>query len=208
MPKYVDWINVRKDYEEKGSTLEVLAITYDCSTVSIYNRVRAEEWKKPLLEQIAEDGDEVDETSNPPPPIQNEDEESLDIESLTIENAVYRQKCILARLMNELEATTAHIGQMKKWIAEDTREDRTTNRRRAMYNAISMGARAVMLKNASAALKTLCEVEGMSGLQPKGKKASVDQAAKDLMGKFAIQNVGKDLHEASTYVSERITKTS
>ena len=103
-----------------------------------------------------------------------------DIDQLTIENAIYRQKCLLARLMYELETSTSHIGQMKKWIIEGTKDDRSLSRRRAMYQAVSMGNRTVMLKNATVALKNLCEIEGMAGIKPRGKKAQKEAAAGDL----------------------------
>src|SRR6266404_7137409 len=141
MPKLLDWSSIRREYEVEGIGPEALGEKYGCSSVTIYTKAKAESWTKPTLAQMNEDVDEVAEATGIAPIVEiEEDIDEEDLDSITIESSILRQKYILARLMNELDATTAKMGQMKKWIAEETRDDRNTNRRRALYNAVSMGS--------------------------------------------------------------------
>src|SRR5712671_4103560 len=195
----LDWESIKKDYEEEGFSINVLARNYNCAASTIYNRACAEGWLKPSLEkkidineftadpipdspgEIVENNDDSEKEQQEKPIGENNEEQAPpDIDQLTIENAIYRQKCLLARLMHELETSTSHIGQMKKWIIEGTKDDRSLSRRRAMYQAVSMGKRTVMLKDATIALKNLCEIEGMSGIKPRGKKATIEAEAQAL----------------------------
>jgi hypothetical protein len=69
------------------------------------------------------------------------------------------------RLLDELDATTAWVGELERMIEEATANDENDRRRTAMMKAISLPARAMTLKTIAQALGALNEADG-----PKGKK--------------------------------------
>jgi hypothetical protein len=54
------------------------------------------------------------------------------------------------RMLDELEATTTHAGELKEMIEEITADDRDGRRRDGMLGAISLGGRAKTLKEGMA----------------------------------------------------------
>jgi len=85
------------------------------------------------------------------------------------------------RLLDELDATTAHIGEIEDLIEDETADDSNTRRRTAMMRAVSLPARSMTLKTIAQALGALKETEG-----EKGKKEQREDAAKEAAkGKFA-----------------------
>ena len=94
-----------------------------------------------------------------------------DLGQITIDDLLYSQKCIIASLLDELEAIAPHIGQIKTWIAEETDGDKGSNRRQAMYRAVRMSTRAMTRKHLTTAMKTLHQIEhlGRDNRSPKGQ---------------------------------------
>jgi len=85
------------------------------------------------------------------------------------------------RLLDELDATTSHIGEIEDLIEDETHEDANTRRRTAMMRAVSLPARSMTLKTIAQALGALKDVEG-----EKGKKEQREDAAREAArGKFA-----------------------
>lgn len=157
----IDWESLRKDYEEVGLNPAACGIKYNCSAATVYQRVRAEGWRRPI------EDDEIDTEFM-------EDEDA----HLNIDEALYEQKRYLRRLMKELDASTSKPGQMKQWIKEGTAGN-IDSRRKAMYQVLTMGNRMIMLKNAAQMLKTIVETENMVTV-PKGKKAQAEAAAQNV----------------------------
>ncbi len=159
----VDWKSARKDYEEIGLSPGSLATKYNCSAATVYQRVKAEGWRRP----IEDEDPQID------PEFQYDPDEDgqLDI-------TLRAQKNHLGQLMKELNASATKPGQLKQWIKEGTMGN-IDSRRKAMYQVLSIPNRFVMMKNASAALKTLVETENMMNV-PKGKKAKLEKDAEEL----------------------------
>lgn len=163
-PKGLDWSAIRKDYEDVGLNAAALGIKYNCSATAIYNRAKAESWVAPI-------DDEID------PEFQEGDEEEL----IKVDVALHEQKRYLMRLHREIDASTSKPGQMKQWMKEGTAGN-LDSRRKVLYQLLTLGNRILSLKNASATLKTIVEIEIAAGLLdvPRGKKALAEKAAKEL----------------------------
>ena len=95
--------------------------------------------------------------------------------------AIYEQKLYLARLHRELDATTSKPGQMKQWIKEGEAGN-IDSRRKVIYQILSLPNRMLTLKNATACLKTIVEIEIAAGILNvgKGKIAKAERAVEML----------------------------
>ena len=94
-----------------------------------------------------------------------------------------RARGIAARLLDELDTTTAHIGELEFLIETEESDPR---RRQALLKALSTAERAKTLKDISLAMKTLTEVGA-----PGGKKQERQQKAEQVAGKFGVRSAPK-----------------
>jgi hypothetical protein len=162
--KPADWEEIRKDYEEKGLNPAALGVKYNLTASTVYQRVKAEGWRKPIEEEVSPEFDEGDEE-----------------ELIKVDVALHEQKRYLMRLHREIDASTSKLGQMKQWVKEGEAGN-IDSRRKVIYQLLSLGNRILSLKNASATLKTIVEIEIAAGLLdvPRGKKAQLEKAAREL----------------------------
>ncbi|WP_267386526.1 hypothetical protein [Sphingomonas sp. GC_Shp_3] len=96
-----------------------------------------------------------------------------------------RGRQLVARMLDELDATTTHAGQLEEMIEAETTGDRDGNRRNGMLGAISLPSRAKTLKELVTALKTVNEASA-----PQGKKAQRDEKAKAVGGGSRFAPIG------------------
>jgi hypothetical protein len=82
---------------------------------------------------------------------------------------------VAKRLLAELDFYTAHLEDLQDDIYEDTKNDRSTQRRYAMLKAIDLGSRASTLKTIQ---QTLAAAE--AGKVPDGKKEQRQAAAAEV----------------------------
>lgn len=90
-----------------------------------------------------------------------------------------RGRELVARMLDELDATTSHIGEIEEAIELECAKDRTDRRRSAMLKAVSVKTRADTLKTLSLAFKTLSE----SG-SPLGKRAATQERADQIANRL------------------------
>lgn len=160
--KSLDWKSIRHDYEVVGLNPASLAEKYDCSAVYIYQRIRAESWRLPLdVETIDPEFDEDD------------------VEISEVPVSVEVGKKIVARLLKELDINTANPGQMKQWF-KDATAGKTDAQRRLAFQAITLPGRMAAMEKASRILKTLVEAQMLIGDVPRGKKAQLEKAAREM----------------------------
>jgi hypothetical protein len=78
-----------------------------------------------------------------------------------LKTAIGRAKDLTLRLLSELDAVTAHIGEIEDLILAETDADEDGGRRRAaMLKAVSLGARSTVLKVLLTATRAWAELEG------------------------------------------------
>lgn len=95
---------------------------------------------------------------------------------------------LAARMLDELSATTTHLGEIEQAIEEYTADDKDGRRRYAMLKAVNLASRSAVLKNIATVAKTLSEVSAAPG----GKKAdAAARAGKAAAGKFAAPEMPK-----------------
>lgn len=90
---------------------------------------------------------------------------------------------VAGRMLDELSAVTASIGELEELIYDDTEDDRDGRRRAALLKAVSLNTRAMTLKTLQ---QTLEAAQAAIETPTKGKKAQKAAAAKEVAaaGKF------------------------
>ena len=96
-----------------------------------------------------------------------------------LRDALAAAKDLTLRLVGELAAVTTRLGDIERLIGE---EDNVL-RRRALGQAVSLGARAEVLKTLATAARTWAELERRPADGKKGARAEAAQEA--AIGKFA-----------------------
>ena len=124
--KPIDCVSVRHgDDEVDRLRCNVIYFKSKVSKVTVLTKSKAETWAKPAMGDI---DTQIEEDNNI-----EEEITSSEAGQITIDHLLYSQKCIIASLLDELEAIAPHIGQIKTWIAEEMPGDKDSNRRQAMY---------------------------------------------------------------------------
>lgn len=168
--KPIDWAGIERDYRAGVMSVREIAKWYGVSHTAINKKAKAEGWersqKPPHIERPkALSGDVI-----PPAASTAKPEELPD-----------RARGIAARLLDELDTTTAHIGELEFLIETEESDPR---RRQALLKALSTAERAKTLKDIVVTMKTLTEVAA-----PAGKKAAQQEAADEAAsgGRFGVR---------------------
>lgn len=170
--KAIDWKAIERDYRAGVMSIREIAKWYGLSDTAIHKKAKAEGWVR--VQQPPHLDRERTTISGEillPPPSSAKPEELPD-----------RARGIAARLLDELDVTTSHIGEFELIIETEESDPR---RRQALLKALSTSERAKTLKDISLAMKTLTEVAA-----PAGKKAAQQEAAEDAAnagGRFGVR---------------------
>lgn len=174
MPKEnqpIDWAGIERDYRAGVMSVREIAKWYGVSHTAINKRARAEGWSR----------------ERKPPHVERT--KALTGELITPATALKpeelpdRARGIAARLLDELDTTTAHIGELEFLIETEESDPR---RRAALLKALSTAERAKTLKDITTAMKTLTEVAA-----PQGKKQERQQRAEAVAGRFGVRTPPK-----------------
>lgn len=174
----VDWLMVRAAFESGQLSDRSLAREYCVTPRAIRYRRAKEDWRKPP----APTRDDRDAPAGAAPLPQPEAPATAPIEisvSPTLADAaaadpkaiVERGRHLAGRLLDELDVTSSHVGELEELIEAETAGDVDGRRRAAMMRAIALPTRAAVLKNLALASKTLAEIGA-------GKKADAGGATK------------------------------
>lgn len=169
--KAIDWKAIERDYRAGVMSIREIAKWYGLSDTAIHKKAKADGWERvqqpPHLDrQRTTISGEI----LLPPPSSAKPEELPD-----------RARGIAARLLDELDATTAHIGEFELIIETEESDPR---RRQALLKALSTAERAKTLKDVALTMKTLSELQAVGG-----KKAQQQQDAEDAAngGRFGVR---------------------
>jgi len=172
-----DWSAIRMAYEV--STVSVRALSRECglSNVAIHKRAKAEGW-------IRKPRPDVSHAPTPSPAaaeltVSPTLAAAIDVDPKVL---IRQGRDLTHRLMDELDATTSHVGELEEAIAAYTADDKDGQRRFAMLKAVGLPTRANVLKTLALAAKTLAEAA--PGKKEEAKEAAAT-AAKS--GRFAMQ---------------------
>jgi hypothetical protein len=170
--KAIDWVGIERDYRAGIMGIREIARWYGVSDTAIHKKAKAEGWeRKPKVEgpfeQARSQRQAVQAEIIPPT-------------SVKPEALGDRARGITGRLLDELDAVTAHAGELEDMICQEEGDPR---RRQALLKAISLSERASTLKNLATTMKTLNEAAA-----PDGKKAERQKNAEEVASKFGMRS--------------------
>jgi hypothetical protein len=145
-----------------------------------------------------------------PDPGKTEDGASIDVSSVTSSQSppdpatiADRGRDLIARMLDELGAITAHLGELRDFIIDATKEDADGRRRTRLLRSIGLASRVGVLKNLAAAARTLGDTAAPAGgkkVEAKGKAARVAAtgrfATPPVPPKLVIDNERVDVDDA------------
>jgi hypothetical protein len=174
--KPIDWEGIERDYCAGVMGVREISRWYGVSDTAIHKRAKAEGW--------------IRQEKRKTPFEEAKDQRSVSTEiviptSVKAEDLSDRGRAIAARMMDELESVTAHVGDLEDMICDEESDPR---RRQALLKAISLGERSIVLKNLSTAMKTLNEASAPEGKKAQ-RQANADSASSS--GKYAVRSSPK-----------------
>lgn len=180
--KPIDWAGIERDYTKTDLSIREMARWYGITDTAIRLRAKQGGWQRSAR---AKKGMPSVSEAAPAPIVIHREPTALTAETMDPAQIVGRGRNLTLRLLDELDATTAHLGEIEAAIVDETVKDRDSKRRNAMLSAVSLKARADTLKALALAAKTLSEAAIAA---PEGKKAQrqagADKAASQ--GRFAV----------------------
>jgi transposase-like protein len=164
-----EWDRIELEYLQGEVSVREIADRFNISDAAIRKRAKAQGWVRAV--RTAQSAN----FAEPAAP------RALRAPAELVEAAqiAERGRQLVARMLDELDATTTHQGELEELIEAATEGDRDSRRRDGMLGAISLAARAKTLKELATALKTVNEAGA-----PAGKKAAAQERASAVAPRF------------------------
>jgi hypothetical protein len=155
--KPIDWASIRSDWEKSDWSIRRIAEWYQVSERGIRKKAKAESWP--------------DRPQSGSKPVRTESAPVImaGVDATDPGQIVGRGHNLIFRLLDELDASTSHAGEIEELI--EAHED-DPRRKAAMLKAVSLGGRANVVKALATAFKTWNEAKA-----PEGKKAQRQASA-------------------------------
>lgn len=170
-----EWDRIELEFLSGEDSIREIADRYNISDTAIRKRAKAQGWVRAVRRIGRANLDRGAEPRSPREP-------SAPLDAAQIAE---RGRQLIGRMLDELDATTSHIGELEEMIEDTCADDRDSKRRDGMLGAISLGARAKTLKELATALKTVNEASA-----PQGKKAAAQDRAREVAGGSRFRPVG------------------
>lgn len=167
--KPVDWDRIELEYMAGEVSIREIADRHGISDTAIRKRAKAQGWVRPVRRR--EPANHGAKPASTPHMVAAEPVEAPKIAE--------RGRQLVARMLDEIDATTSHIGELEEAIEVECADDRSDRRRDAMLKAISVKSRADTLKTLSLAFKTLNETAS-----PLGKRAATQERANEIANRL------------------------
>ncbi len=170
-----EWDRIELEYLAGDVSVREIADRFCISDTAIRKRAKAQGWVR-AVRRPAEARTSADRAERMPR------EPSPPVEAAEIAE---RGRQLVGRMLDELDATTTHQGELEDLIEAETAGDRDGRRRDGMLGAISLGGRAKTLKELATAFKTINEAS-----VPQGKKAAAQDRAREVADRSRFKPVG------------------
>jgi hypothetical protein len=165
----IDWGRIELEYLAGEASIREIADRYEISDTAIRKRAKAHGWVRAVRKA------QPVRTREPKPRVPRPATEPVPDAAAIAE----RGRGLVARMLDELDATTTHQGELEEMIEVETADDRSALRRDGMLAAISLTGRAKTLKELATAFKTINEASA-----PQGKKAAQQEKADQIANRF------------------------
>ncbi len=163
--KAIDWGPIEGDYCQGVMGVREIARWYGISHPALLKRAKLKGWIRKAARI------EADAAAH----------SALPLPAVNTAGVADRARGLAGRMIEELDAVTAHHGELEDMISAEESDPR---RRGALIKAISLGERAMTLKNLSQTLKTLNEAGEAGGGKKAQRQANAEKSSSG--GRFAV----------------------
>ena len=170
-----EWDRIELEYLQGECSVREIADRFNISDAAIRKRAKAQGWVRAV--RTPENANFAAPAAERAPRAPAEPVEAGQIAE--------RGRQLVARLLDELDATTTHQGELEELIEAECEGDRDGKRRDGMLGAVSLPSRAKTLKELATALKTVNEAGA-----PQGVKAARQEAAREVAAGSRFRPVG------------------
>lgn len=170
-----EWDRIELEYLAGDVSVREIADRFCISDTAIRKRAKAQGWVRAVRRPKNANRCELDAPTAA----------KVIVEPIEATAIAERGRQLVGRMLDELDATTTHAGELEELIEAECEGDRDPKRRDGMLGAVSLGARAKTLKELVTALKTVNEASA-----PQGKKAAAQDAAREIAGGSRFKPVG------------------
>ena len=164
-----DWDRIELEYLSGEASVREIADRHEISDTAIRKRAKANGWVRSVRK--AEPARTCELSPREPRPAHEPAPDAAVIAE--------RGRGLVARMLDELDATTTYLGELEEMIEALTADDREARRRDGLMAAISLTGRAKTLKELATAFKTINEASA-----PQGKKAAQQEKADQIANRF------------------------
>ncbi|WP_377810612.1 terminase [Azospirillum sp. A29] len=173
--KNIDWAAIEAAFRAGKLSNRQIAERFEVSESAIRSRANKEKWVRTAHESAHQSAHLPVQEILPP-----NDQMARPLHPAECREHVEHARDIAGRMLDELDAVTAHVGELEQLIEVETADDENGRRRAAMLKAISLPARSMTLKTIVQALAVAKEVAGVGigGGKKEEAKAKAQEAAK------------------------------
>ena len=158
-----DWEAIEREYRAGQLSVREIARQHDVSHVAVAKRAKAESWQRSLGQRVRDEVTTRLVTSEVTSGNAKEAVETAVVRGVEIvrqhRHAIGRGRDLALRLLDELDAATTNVGELREMIEAETSGDKTVQRRNAMMRAVELPSRAGVIKDLSAAAKNWVALE-------------------------------------------------
>lgn len=162
-PRIIDWERIEREYRAGQLSVAEIGRQCDISHQAINKRAKREGWTRNLAGKVRAEvaarlvaGTVA--TCNTREAIDNAAARGVELVRQH-QHTIGRGRAITLRLLDELEASTCHVGELEEMIEAETLEDRDPRRRNAMLKAVSLPGRSGVVKDLSLAARNWIGLE-------------------------------------------------
>lgn len=170
MSKHTDWEAIEREYRAGQLSTREIARQHCVSDTAIRKKAKAEGWERDLSDKVRQQARAklVRDASSQSGSQDQRANEAQTVEAAALRHveivrqhrhAIGRGRDLTLRLLDELDATTTHVGELEDLIVDETLGDTNSQRRNAMLKAVALPSRAGVIKDLSAAAKNWITLE-------------------------------------------------
>jgi len=163
MTKATDWEAIEREYRAGQISVSEIGRQFGVSHTAINKRAKKEGWTRDLSKKVRQ---EVSARLVSAEVSAANAREAVDAAAARGVEVVRQHRSVIGRgrdltlrLLDELDATTTHVGELEEMIEEETAGDQSSQRRNAMLKAVSLPSRATVIRDLSNAAKNWVALE-------------------------------------------------
>lgn len=188
--KDVDWTGIENAYRAGIQSIRQIAHEYGVTDKAIRNRAKKFKWTRDLAPRVRQRAKELVRADSPQSSrarTKADDEEAVEQEAKvaadvlrTHRKDIAQGRTLVINLFQELHTENTQLDELHDAILDETAADRDKKRRNAMLKAISLPARAGVMRDLAGALSRLIPLERTAfSLDEEGSK---DDLASAILG--------------------------